>query len=43
MRKNSRDQVGGPLAPFAAGIEEMLLAEGYLEGSARVGCAWWAN
>jgi integrase/recombinase XerD len=36
LRKNSRDQVGGPLAPFAAGIEEMLLAEGYLEGSARV-------
>ena len=24
------------MAPFAAGIEEMLLAEGYLEGSARV-------
>jgi hypothetical protein len=36
LRKNNREQVGGPLAPFADGIEEMLLAEGYLEESARV-------
>ena len=36
MRKNSREQVGGPLAPFAAGIEDMLLAEGYLEESVGV-------
>ena len=36
MRKNSREQMGGPLAPFAAGIEEMLLTEGYLEVPARV-------
>jgi integrase/recombinase XerD len=28
-------EVDGPLAPFAAGIEEVLLAEGYLEASAR--------
>jgi site-specific recombinase XerD len=28
-------EVDGPLAPFAAGIEEVLLAEGYLEVSAR--------
>lgn len=30
-----RVEVGGPLAPFAAGIEEVLLAQGYLEESAR--------
>ncbi|MGO9657036.1 MAG: tyrosine-type recombinase/integrase [Acidimicrobiales bacterium] len=36
MRKNNKDQMGGPLAPFAGGIEEMLLAEGYLEVPARV-------
>lgn len=30
-----RVEVGGPLAPFAAGIEEVLLAQGYLEKSAR--------
>ncbi len=29
-------EVGGPLAPFAAGIEEKLLAQGYLEESTRV-------
>jgi integrase/recombinase XerD len=31
-----RVEVDGPLAPFAAGIEEELLAQGYLEKSARV-------
>jgi len=31
-----RVEVGGPLAPFAAGIEGVLLAQGYLEESARV-------
>ena len=36
LRKNNKDQMGGPLAPFAGGIEEMLLAEGYLEVPARV-------
>jgi integrase/recombinase XerD len=28
-------EVGGPLAPFAAGIEDVLLAQGYLDKSAR--------
>ena len=31
--------VGGPLAPFAAGIEELLVAEGYLEDSIQVSMA----
>ena len=31
-----RMEMGGPLAPFAAGIEEELLAQGYLEKSAGV-------
>lgn len=36
MRKDRREQVEGPLAPFALGIEEMLLAGGYLEKSVGV-------
>ncbi|MDA8356495.1 MAG: tyrosine-type recombinase/integrase [Actinomycetota bacterium] len=36
MRDNSREQVEGPLARFASGIEEVLLAEGYLGKSVRV-------
>jgi hypothetical protein len=35
LRENRRE-LDGPLAPFAAGIEDMLLTEGYLEEPARV-------
>jgi hypothetical protein len=31
-----RVEVEGPLRPFASGIGEFLLAEGYLEESARI-------
>ena len=36
MQKKRAEQVEGPLVPFAAGIEERLLAEGYLEKSVQV-------